>query len=59
MKGDDLMFGRIIGGVLLGVLAAAVAYEIIDRENPELAERIKGWFSLEDDFIEPEEAPAE
>ncbi len=52
------MFGRIIGGVLLGVLAAAVAYEIIDRENPELADRIKGWFSL-GDFIEPEDAPAE
>lgn len=52
------MFGRIIGGVLLGVLAAAVAFEIIDRENPELADRIRGWFSL-DDFIEPEDAPAE
>ncbi len=59
MKGDDLMFGRIIGGVLLVVLGAAVAYEIIDRENPELADRIRGWFSIEDDFIEPEDVPAE
>ena len=53
------MIGRLIGGILLGVLAAAVTYEIVDRENPELAEKIKGWFSNEDDFIEPEEAPAE
>ena len=59
MKGDDIMFGRLVGGALLGALVAAVVYEIIDRENPELAEKIKGWFSKGDDFFEPEEAPAE
>ena len=51
--------GKIIGGILLGVFVAAVTYEIIDRENPELIDKVKGWFSSGDDFIEPEEAPAE
>ena len=53
------MFGRIAGVALLGAVVAAVVYEILDREKPELAEKIKGWFTKEDDFFEPEEAPAE
>ena len=55
------MWGRILGGVLLGTVVAAVVYEIIDRENPELAERIKGWLAPEEELFEPEpeEVPAE
>jgi len=58
-KGDGLMIGRIIGGVLLGAIIGALVYEIIERENPELIQKAKDWFSKEDDFIEPEEVPAE
>lgn len=53
------MIGRIIGGVLLGALIGVLFYEIIERENPELIQKAKDWFSKEDDFIEPEEVPAE
>ena len=53
------MIGRIIGGVLLAALGAAVIYEIIERENPELIEKVKGWLGTEEDFVEPEEAPAD
>ena len=51
------MIRRIIGGVVLGAIASAVIYEILERSNPELLEKVKDWFSEEaDDFIEPEEA---
>ena len=56
------MVGRIaaiIGGVLAGVLATSVIYEIVDRENPELIQKVKGWFGAEDDFEETEEAVAD
>lgn len=53
------MIGKIIGGVLLGAFATAVLYEILERENPKLIEKVKGWLTKEDAFIEPEEAPAE
>ena len=53
------MIGRVLGGVLIGALAAAVVYEIVERENPELIERVKGWFEPEEDFMEPEEVPAD
>ena len=53
------MIARIIGGVLLGALAVAVACEIIDRENPDLIKKVKGWFSEEDEFLDLEEEPAE
>ena len=56
------MVGRIaaiIGGVLAGVFATTVIYEIIDRENPELIQKVKGWFGTEDDFEEAKEVPAE
>ncbi len=50
---------RIVGGILAGVFATTVAYEIIDRKNPELIQKVKGWFGAEDDFEESEEATAE
>jgi len=53
------MIGRVIGGVLLGALAVAVVYEILDRENPELIEKVKSWFSTEDEFDEPEDELAD
>ena len=56
------MIGRIatiIGGVLAGVFATTVIYEIVDRENPELIQKVKGWFGAEDDFEETEEAAAD
>ncbi len=53
------MIGRIIGGVLLGAFIGTLVYEIVERENPELIQKIKDWFEKEDDFGEPEEAPAE
>ena len=53
------MIGRIIGGVLLGAFAVAVVYEIIEKENPELIQKVKYWFSEEDEVFEPEEATAE
>ena len=53
------MIGRIIGGVLLGAFAAAVIYEIVDRTNPELIQKVKNWFETEDDFFESEEATVE
>ena len=52
------MIGRIFGGVLLGALAAAVIYEVVERENPELIEKVKGWLGMEEDSIESEEVPA-
>ena len=58
-KGDGPMIGRIIGGVLLAALGAAVIYEIIERENPEFIEKVKGWLGTEEDFVESEEAPAD
>jgi hypothetical protein len=58
-EGGGLMIGRILGKVVLGAFAAAVIYEVISKECPELVEKMKGWFEAEDDdFIEPEEAPA-
>ena len=56
------MVGRIatiVGGILAGVLATTVVYEIIDRKNPELVQKVKGWFGAEDDLEEAEEATAE
>lgn len=56
------MVGRIaviIGGVLAGVFATTVIYELVDRENPELIQKVKGWFGAEDDFEETEEATAD
>ena len=53
------MIGKIIGGVLLAALGAAVIFEIIERENPELIEKVKGWLGTEEDFVESEEAPAD
>jgi hypothetical protein len=53
------MIGRIVGGVLLGALAATVIYEILQRENPELIEKLRGWLGPEEDLMEPEETPAE
>lgn len=52
--------GKILGKILLGSFAVAVIYEVLSKECPELIEKVKGWFEAEeDDFIEPEEAPAE
>ena len=56
------MVGRvatIVGGVLAGVFATTVIYEIVDRENPELIQKVKGWFGAKDDFEKTKEAPAE
>ena len=53
------MIGRIFGGVLLGALIGALIYEIVQRENPELIQKIKNWAEKEDDFVESEEAVAE
>ena len=51
---------KLVGFALLGTLAAAVIYEILDREKPEWVQDIKDWFEAEDDeFAEPEEMPAE
>lgn len=49
------MIGKIIGGIVAGVLAAAVICEIIDRENPDFIKKVKGWFEKEDNVDEPEE----
>ena len=59
IKEVDPMLIRIIGGVVLGALAVAVACEIIDKENPELIRKVKNWFSDEDEFLDLEEEPAE
>jgi hypothetical protein len=53
------MSGRIFGGVLLGAFIGALVYEIVQRENPELIQKIRNWVEKEDDFAESEEAPAE
>ena len=52
------MIGRIIGGVVLAALGAALIYEIVDRANPELIEKVRGWLGTEEDSIESEEVPA-
>ena len=49
------MIGKLIGGIVAGVLAAAVICEIIDRENPDFMKKMKGWIVKEDDAGEPEE----
>ena len=56
---SGLMIGRIFGGVLLGAFIGALVYEIVQRENPELIQKIRNWVEKEDDFAESEEAPAE
>jgi uncharacterized protein YqgC (DUF456 family) len=53
------MIGRIFGGVLLGAFIGALVYEIVQRENPELIQKIRTWVEKVDDFTESEEAPAE
>jgi len=53
------MIGRIIGGVVLGAFIGALIYEIVQRENPELIQKIRNWAEKEDDFAGSEEAPAE
>jgi hypothetical protein len=53
------MIGRIVGGVLLGTFVAAIVYEILDREKPELFEKIRDWIEKEDDFLELQEEPVE
>ena len=56
------MVGRIaviIGGVLAGVFATTVVYEILERENPELIQKFKGWFGAADDLEKTEEATAD
>jgi len=53
------MIGRIFGGVVLGAFIGALIYEIVQRENPELIQKIRNWVEKEDDFVEPEEASDE
>jgi hypothetical protein len=53
------MIGRVISGVVLAALGASLVYEIVNRTNPEIIERVKGWLGTEEDFTEPEETPAE
>lgn len=53
------MFRRIIGGTLVAAFIAAVVYEILDREKPELIEKFKGCFEPPEDPGEAEEVPAE
>lgn len=58
-KGESLMLKRILGGLFLGAFVGAVVYEILDREKPEMVEKVKGWFVPEEDLLEPEEVLAE
>ncbi len=49
------MIRKIIGGIVVGVLAAAVIRKVADGENGEFTNRIKGWFKKTDEFDETEE----
>lgn len=53
------MIGRIFGGVILVASIGVLFYKIVEKENPELIQKIRNWVEKVDDFTESEEAPAE
>jgi len=48
---------KVMIGVFLGVFASALFYEIVNRQNPELVEKIKKKFNEKfDKYLEIEKA---